>query len=133
MLVAALALVRVAELQSVADVARITLLQHFQTRGPWEEFCASSGHVGVLPRRVVRYGFMSLVISATISGSGAALVPSVFAIYEFRAGRLVNLGNAGFDSAPGYWLSLPRLATHHPGLAVFTEWVMAEAAALVQQ
>jgi len=74
---------------------------------------------------------MALVISAAVSGSGAALVPRVFATREFEAGRLVNLGDAGFDSAAGTWLSLPHRATHDPGLAVFMEWVLAEAAALV--
>ena len=131
LLVAAPALVRALDLGNVADVERITLLQHFQTPGLWDEFCAANGHVGILPRKVVRYGFMSLVISAAISGSGAALVPRVFATRDLAAGRLVNLGNAGFDSAAGYWLALPRRATYHPDLAVFTEWVLAEAAALV--
>ena len=64
---------------------------------------------------------------------GGSTGARVLAMREFEARRLVNLGDAVFDSAAGYWLALPRLAKHHPGLAAFTEWVRAETVALVQQ
>lgn len=129
-LVASPVLLRALDVKTVKDIARLTLLQHFQTPGLWEAFCAARGHTQLSPRRVVRYGFMSLVISAAVSGSGVALVPRVFVTQDLAAGRLVNLSNEAFESTHGYWLCLSNRPTPHPGLAAFTDWVLAEAAAL---
>lgn len=131
-LVASPVLVRALEVERIEDVARLTLLQHFQTPGLWDEFCAERGHVRLTPRRIVRYGFMSLVISAAISGSGIALVPRVFVAKDLAAGRLVHLCHERFESVEGYWLCLAEATNPHPGLAAFTDWVLAEAAALAR-
>lgn len=131
-LVASPVLVRALGVETVDDIARLTLLQHFQTPGLWEEFCAARGHAGLAPRRVVRYGFMSLVISAALSGSGVALVPRVFVTQDLAAGRLVHLFEERFESADGYWLCLAERASPHPALGAFTAWVLAEAAALAR-
>lgn len=75
---------------------------------------------------------MSLVISAAISGSGAALVPRIFIKRDLDAGRLVMVGEPGFESQEGYWLCLLNRPAPHPGLPAFTSWVLDEARALTR-
>ncbi len=113
---------------SVPDLARMTLLQHFQTPGLWTEFAEAVGGRGVAPGHVVRYGFFGVMIQAAIAGLGIALVPEVFVAADIAAGRLDNPLGLRCRSRNGYYLTVPLSRPPSPGLLAFRDWLLAEAA-----
>ncbi len=113
---------------TVADLGRMTLLQHFQTPDLWTEFAEAAGARGVAPAHVVRYGFFGVMIQAAIAGLGIALVPEVFVAGDLAAGRLVNPLQLRCRSRNGYYLTVPLNRPASPALLAFREWLLAEAA-----
>ncbi|PPD15534.1 MAG: LysR family transcriptional regulator [Methylobacterium sp.] len=115
-------------LTSVADIQRMSYLQHFQMPTYWAEFTEAHGLRGAVPAHTVRYGYLSVVIRAAMSGLGLALVAKCFVRDELESGALVNPLELSVDSALGFWLTMPEGREHSAELRVFADWVRREAA-----
>lgn len=123
-------LARFGNIQSAADVARHTLLQHFQTPAIWSEFAQAQGLRGENPARITRYGFYGVMIRAAVAGLGVALIPRAFVAEELASGHLVNPSGLSVRSRAGYYLVLPENRPPRSGLIAFREWLLDEAQAL---
>ncbi len=111
-----------------ADIQRLSYLQHFQMPMFWAEFTEAHDLRGAVPAYTMRYGYLSVVIRAAMSGLGLALVPRCFVQEELQSGALVNPLGLAFESALGFWLTLPEGRESSPELTVFADWIKQEAA-----
>jgi len=123
---AASLLSRMGGIETVQDVQRYTVLDHFQTPLRWSEFAAAQGLECFKPAHTIRFGFYSLVIRAAISGQGLALVPRRLVQDELATGRLINPAGLGFKSRNAYWFTTPENRPMRPGLQAFHTWLLAE-------
>jgi LysR family glycine cleavage system transcriptional activator len=62
----------------------------------------------------------SLALDAALAGQGIAIACQAFVEADLEAGRLINLGSAGFDADTGFYLLRKR--SPHPGGAVDAIW-----------
>lgn len=111
----------------VADIQRMTYLQHFQMPAYWAEFTEAHGLRGAVPTHTTRYGYVSLVLRAAVAGLGVALVPACFVRLELERGELVNPGGLEFESAFGFWLTRKEGAALRPEVELFARWIGEEA------
>lgn len=127
-LVAAPSLIeRMGGFRRVADIQKMTLLQHFQHPAFWAEFTEAHGMRGAVPAHTVRYGYYSVIIRAATAGLGVALVPRCYIAEELAAGILVNPLGLGFPSSTGCWLLRPQDKPRPQGLDTLVAWLRKEA------
>ena len=62
----------------------------------------------------------SLALDAALAGQGIAIACRAFVQEDLDAGRLLNLGDAGFDADTGFYLVRKRSSP--PGSAVDAVW-----------
>ncbi|HEV2620840.1 MAG TPA: LysR substrate-binding domain-containing protein [Frateuria sp.] len=92
----------------------------------WRDWFAFVG--GELPRRyVAQFDSTDALRHAALEGLGVALGRMVTSSSLIHAGRLVVLGERFMPTEEAYWLVYPPRSEEHGGLAVFRQWVMAEA------
>ena len=92
----------------------------------WRDWFAFVG--GELPRRyVAQFDSTDALRHAALEGLGVALGRMVTSSSLIHAGRLVVLGERFMPTEEAYWLVYPPRSEEHGGMAVFRQWVMAEA------
>jgi len=111
----------------IADVERLTYLQHFLMPSFWAEFTEAGGLRGAVPARTVRYGYFSVIIKAAMSGLGMALVPTCFVREELARGELVNPLGLSFESASSCWLTIAPRISGSSEVGALVEWLRREA------
>lgn len=83
--------------------------------GHWQSYFATSHK---LPGPV--FNQISLALDAALAGQGLAIVSRVFVRGDLQAGRLVEVGSAGYAPDKGYYLV--RKKTRHPRRIVDAVW-----------
>jgi len=70
----------------------------------------------------------SMLIDAAIDGQGIALARTALAAWDLINGRLVRPVDVSLRMANTYWIACPKAASNVPKIAIFRDWVLAEAA-----
>lgn len=111
-----------------ADVAKLPLLQSSTRPYAWRQWFASLGLSVERDLAGPRMELFSMLTEAAAQGLGAALVPSFLVEDELADGRLVVLLRHEFFSDLAYYLIVPEHKVDDPVLALFRDWIEAEAA-----
>jgi LysR family glycine cleavage system transcriptional activator len=70
----------------------------------------------------------SMLIDAAIDGQGIALARTALAAWDLINGRLIRPVDASLRMANTYWIVCPKAASSVPKIAIFRDWVLAQAA-----
>jgi LysR family glycine cleavage system transcriptional activator len=114
-------------LRSAADLRRHALL-HVNDRGDWARWLNAAGIKGVASDRGPIFNQASIAIDAAIDGQGVALARTALAAWDLLSGRLVRPLAFGLKANYAYWIVCPKVVANLPKIAIFREWLLAEAA-----
>jgi len=114
-------------LRSAADLKRHTLL-HVNDRGDWAKWLNAAGIKGIDCDRGPIFNQASIAIDAAIDGQGVALARTALAAWDLLSGRLARPLAFGLKANYAYWIVCPKAAANLPKIAIFREWLLAEAA-----
>jgi LysR family glycine cleavage system transcriptional activator len=110
-----------------ADLLKLPLL-HLDDRKIWEKWLRGAGvrdpealHGPVLNRA-------SMLIDAAVDGQGVALARTTLAAWDLISGRLVRPLAVAPKLAKTYWIVCPKATAALPKIAMFRDWLLAEAA-----
>jgi LysR family glycine cleavage system transcriptional activator len=121
-----------AALRQRADIAKHTLLHHFQVPDAWPQWCLAQGLSAISTQQGPVLDNYNSLIRAVMAGLGLALVPACLVREEIEAG-LVSAPLAAelvpYQTMTGYFLCCPRARTCTPALTVFRQWLLDEAKA----
>jgi LysR family glycine cleavage system transcriptional activator len=70
----------------------------------------------------------SMLIDAAVDGQGIALARTALAAWDLINGRLVKPIDLPIRMANTYWIVCPKATFELPKIAMFREWLLAEAA-----
>ncbi len=121
---------RSATLNRAADIAKHTLLHHFQVPDAWPQWCRAQGLAKLSTLQGPVLDNYNSIIRAVMAGLGVALVPACLVRDDVEAGLVsAPLPDtvAPYQMASGYFLCCPRGRIHTPALAVFRQWLLDEA------
>ncbi|NEX95237.1 LysR substrate-binding domain-containing protein [Caulobacter sp. 17J65-9] len=68
-------------------------------------------------------------VASALSGQGVALANPILFARELADGRLVQPFETVVETSPGYWVAYPTERRRTPKIALFRDWLLAEAAA----
>jgi LysR family glycine cleavage system transcriptional activator len=121
-------LLRGRRLAGPADLLQLPLL-HLDDRDAWARWLRAAGVADARPADGPVLNRASMVIDAAVDGQGVALARTTLAAWDLINGRLVS----PFPTAPKlsktYWIVCPRATAAVPKIAMFRDWLLAEAAA----
>jgi len=116
----------------VADILKFPLV-HLDSRSDWANWLRGVGiddadvsHGPVLNRA-------SMVIDAAINGQEIALARTTLAAWDLINGRLVLPFPESSPLSKTYWIVGPKATAALPKIAIFRDWLLAEAAADLRQ
>lgn len=117
------------ELHTPADLLNANLLHYTTPNDPvfpdWPTWLHNAGVETKTPLRIREFGDINLVIEATLSGLGVAMVWQSLVEADLAAGRLISLyGKQPLANAYHFVCPPQRLAL--PGVAAFRDWLRAE-------
>lgn len=120
-----------AGLRAPADLGRFVLL-HDRSRKGWAEWLQAAGLAGFDladgPAHGPVFDQTSMAIDAAIAGQGVALARTALAAPDLLAGRLVRPFGFVLPALFAYWIICPRAASGRRKIALFRDWLLAEAA-----
>ena len=96
----------------------------------WPMWMAAAGVEDFDDSRTVVFGTSSELLQAALEGSAVVLAESAMVAGDLAEGRLVRPLELSLRLAPefAYFLVYPQAATEDPRIAVFRDWILAEAA-----
>jgi LysR family glycine cleavage system transcriptional activator len=115
-------------LRRPADLGRHTLL-HVNDRQDWSRWLQAANVDSVDASRGPVLNQASMAIDAAVDGQGVALARSALAAWDLLGGRLVRPFSLALPAPFSYWIVCPKATANLPKVAVFTEWLLTEAAA----
>jgi LysR family glycine cleavage system transcriptional activator len=107
------------------DLAGLPLLR--DARQPWSDWFKSIALDLAEPERGPLYTEPSLVLQAAIAGQGIALARGALARPAIEAGHLLRLFPRGVRARFSYYIVYPPAAASLPRVAVFRDWLLAQA------
>lgn len=110
---------------SVADLARVPLLQIETRRQAWNAWFKAHGHAPVRSSGMLFDQFATMTQSA-ISGLGVALLPDYLADLEIEEDRLRPLFKRRIATGGTYWLVWPLSRSDYIPLTAFRTWLAAQ-------
>jgi LysR family glycine cleavage system transcriptional activator len=110
-----------------ADLHKAPLLHLTSRPDAWERWFMVNG-VAPQPVHGMLFDQFATAAQAAMSGLGVALLPEFLIEDEIADGKLVPALDLPMHSAESYYLVWPNQRAHHPPLAVFREWILAETA-----
>lgn len=114
---------------SVADLERVALLHHRARPRAWKDWLQRADDTTVNPFHGVRFEQFEMIIQATISGMGMAIVPKFMIEVELADGTLVAPFGRPMKSPESYFLVCPERKSHLPAVQAFRQWLQDEVAA----
>lgn len=115
-----------AQIGGVADLCRMTLLQHTTRPQAWRDWF---DHVGVDCTNALsgpRFEQLSMVIQAAVAGLGVALMPKFLVETEIRTGQLLVPFPFTVKSPQSYYLAYPEKNAGKPAVIQFRDWILGE-------
>lgn len=113
---------------SVADLRRAPLLHLTSRPDAWERYFRRHGVDDENVHGMLFDQFATAAQAAAV-GLGVALLPTFLIEEEIASGRLVRAWEAPMRSEESYHLCWPREQRDYPPLALFRDWLLAEARA----
>jgi LysR family glycine cleavage system transcriptional activator len=110
-----------------ADVLKFPLL-HLDDRKDWAKWLEAAGIVGAELSHGPVLNRASMVIDAAVDGHGVALARTTLAAWDLIAGRLIRPFTLALRLSKTYWIVCPKATAMLPKIAVFRDWLLAEAA-----
>lgn len=101
-------------------------------RPTWAEWLQLAGVGGIDPGAGTHFSDPGLVLSAAIDGVGIALASKPLVEVEVTAGRLVAPFDIVLRRRQAYYLVVPEAVADRPTVGVFREWLLGEAAKVLQ-
>ncbi|MDA0785194.1 MAG: transcriptional regulator GcvA [Proteobacteria bacterium] len=114
-------------LERPEDLANHVLL-HDLSRNDWPLWFAVAGVEPIDVSRGPQFDQTSMVIDAAVEGQGVALARRVLAARDLIAGRLVRPFDITLPAPYGYYIACPKSVADRAKIALFREWLVAEAA-----
>ena len=114
------------QIGSVADLTRMTLLQHTTRPQAWRDWF---DHVGVdCPNALSgpRFEQLSMVIQAAVAGLGVALMPKFLVETEICQQQLLVPFPFAVKSPQSYYLAYPEKNAGKPAVIKFRDWILGE-------
>jgi LysR family glycine cleavage system transcriptional activator len=109
------------------DLLKFPLL-HLDERKDWSRWLEAAGVVGAeLPHGTV-LNQASMIIDAAIDGQGVALARTLLAARDLIDGRLIRPFTVALRLSKSYWIVCPKATATLPKIALFRDWLVAEAA-----
>lgn len=122
-------------LRRPADLAEFTLAEEDDVRPAaeflgWRRWLREHGAADLQPRRWMYLNFTYQQVQAALGGQAVALARLALVSEPLQRGDLVEpFGPAGRMSSPiAYWLLLSRHSRNRPEVALFNDWLLAQAA-----
>jgi LysR family glycine cleavage system transcriptional activator len=109
-----------------ADVLKFPLL-HLDDRKTWSRWLEAAG-VEAEPTQGPVLNRASMVIDAAVDGQGIALARTTLAAWDLINGRLVRPLIEALRLSKTYWIICPKATSKLPKIAIFRDWLVAEAA-----
>lgn len=94
----------------------------------WEYWARESGQSLPTPARIRSFGQSNMVVQAALQGDGIAMGRSPLVMDALRDGRLVQPFAQSVPSPLNYWLVYPEDQRRTKKIALFVNWITAEAA-----
>ena len=113
------------------DVLRFQLL-HLNDRRDWSKWFEVAGTSAAVPLPGPIFNHASMLIDAAIEGQGVALARTTLAATDLLNERLARPFSVALPLSKTFWIICPKATRNLPKLAVFREWLLAEAAADAQ-
>jgi LysR family transcriptional regulator, glycine cleavage system transcriptional activator len=98
-------------------------LEDWKTWARWFE--AAGVAAPVVPGPVLNRA--SMLIDAAVDGQGVALARTTLAAWDLINGRLVRPIDVSLRLSKTYWIVCPKATSALPKIAIFREWLLAEA------
>lgn len=114
-------------IQKPQDLSRHTLL-HINDRNDWARWFEITGVNNVDASRGPILSQASTVLDAAAAGQGVALGRSALAAPDLIAGRLIRPFKQALPLRYAYWMVCPKASAKLPKIALFCDWLLAEAA-----
>jgi LysR family glycine cleavage system transcriptional activator len=114
-------------LKKPADLLKLPLL-HLDDRRIWSKWFDAAGvaHPELTQGPILNR--VSMVIDAAVDGQGVALARTTLAAHDLISGRLVRPFDVTLRTAKTYWIVCPKATAALPKIALFRDWLLAEAA-----
>lgn len=109
------------------DVLQFPLL-HLDDRRAWSRWLEAAGASGGGLLHGPIFNHASMLIDAAIEGQGIALARTTLAAADLINCRLVRLFRIALVLKKTYWIVCPQATSSMPKIAMFREWLLAEAA-----
>lgn len=110
------------KIDSIADIAHVPLL-HLESRfnawPSWFENRLGEAHKSYAGKIFDQF---SMIIAATLSSLGVALIPEYLIANELQQGALIRLDDIEFLSPNGYYMVTPKGASN-PSIEIFAQWM----------
>ncbi|WP_439124034.1 LysR substrate-binding domain-containing protein [Marivita sp.] len=93
----------------------------------WEYWAREAGQTLPTPARIRSFGQSNMVVQATLQGDGIAMGRSPLVMDALRDGQLVQPFPHSVPSPLNYWLVYPEDQRRAKKIALFLDWIAAEA------
>jgi LysR family transcriptional regulator, glycine cleavage system transcriptional activator len=113
-------------LNTPADLRKATLLHQFKA-DLWRDMLATLDLAEINPRKGPKFDQYAMVIEATLSGLGVAVIPSFLVESHLASGRLVQPVDATVRSRHAYYLVYPEAKRNWKSVKAFRRWIFLEA------
>jgi LysR family glycine cleavage system transcriptional activator len=110
-----------------AELLELPLL-HLDDRRAWGQWLRDAGVRDPGPLRGPVLNRESMLIDAAIDGQGVALARTTLAAHDLIGGRLMRAFGFAPRLAKTYWIVCPKATASLPKIAMFRDWLLAEAA-----
>jgi LysR family glycine cleavage system transcriptional activator len=115
-------------LRKPADLRAATLLHVMYRPGEWRMWLSAAGVTHDDAERGPKFHTTPLALEAAIAGHGVAIADRRLVADHLRSGRLVAPFDTVLPREFAYYLVYPQNRANDPNVAVFREWLLAEAA-----
>jgi LysR family transcriptional regulator, glycine cleavage system transcriptional activator len=120
-----------ARIAKPADLLQFPLL-HLENWDTWSQWFEAAG-VEKPRMRGPAFNHASLLIDAAVNGQGIALARTTLAAADLIAGRLIKLLDVSLRTRSNYWIVCPQASATLRKVAMFRDWLLAEAAQDLRQ
>lgn len=110
-----------------ADLLKFPLL-HLDDRKDWAKWFAIAGVAAPESLHGPIMNRVSMVIDAAVDGQGVALARTTLAAWDLINGRIVTPFDMVWRLSKTYWIVSPKATAVQPKIAMFRDWLLAEAA-----
>jgi LysR family glycine cleavage system transcriptional activator len=110
-----------------ADLLKFPLL-HLDDRKNWSKWLEAAGVADARVSHGPVLNRASMAIDAAVDGQGVALARTTLAAWDLINGRLVRPFAVALRLSKSYWIVCPKATAALPKIAMFRDWLLAEAA-----